>query len=45
VLAKLGNGFNPIGSLAHHLKTIHYIQQRHQSLANHVVIFDNQDPD
>ena len=45
VLAKLGDGFNAVGSLAHHLKTIHHIQQRHQSLAHHVVIFNNQDPD
>jgi hypothetical protein len=42
MLAKLRDGLHAIRGLAHHLQAVHHIQQRHQPLANHVVIFDNQ---
>ncbi len=42
VLAKLRDGLHAVRCLAHHLKALHHVQQRNQSLAHHVVVLDNQ---
>jgi hypothetical protein len=39
----LSNGLHAIRGLADDLKTIDYIEQGHQSLSHHVVVFHNQD--
>ena len=45
VLAKLRDGLYAVGGFAHHLQAVCHIQQRHQSLANHVVVLHNQHSD
>src|SRR4029077_11746831 len=39
---ELGNGFDAIGSFSHYFDSIHYVQQRHQSLAHHVMVFHHE---
>jgi hypothetical protein len=41
MLAELCDSLNTIGSLPYNLQSIGNAEQRHQSLAHHVVIFDN----
>jgi hypothetical protein len=42
MLAKLRDGLHAVRGLAHHLQAVHHVQQRHQSLAHHVVVLHNQ---
>ena len=42
VLAILRDGFHTVGGLAHHLDPVHHVEQRHQSLAHHVMVFHYQ---
>ena len=41
-LAELGDGLHSVRSFAHHFKTVHHVEQRHQSLAHHVMVLHNQ---
>jgi len=42
VLAELSDGFRAVLGLAHNLKAIGNIEQGHQPLSHHVVVFHNQ---
>src|ERR1700722_17479617 len=39
MLAKLRDGIHTISGLAHYLDAIHDVEQRHQPLANNVMVF------
>ena len=43
VLANLRNRLHSVGGFTHDFNAFHHVKQRHQTLAHHVMIFDDQD--